>query len=65
MKKQMILFILTGILVNSACIAGNYMPQEQQPKIVTKGIRFCESTYPYEGGAVDSQFRSRTTESAK
>lgn len=58
MKKVLILktlavIVLTGVL--TPAYAGS-MPEGKTTKVITEGIRFCESTYPYNGGILIANF---------
>lgn len=58
MKKALILktlavIVLTGVL--TPAYAGS-MPAGKTTKVITEGIRFCESTYPYNGGILIANF---------
>ncbi|WP_052356413.1 beta-propeller domain-containing protein [Bacteroides timonensis] len=58
MKKALILktlavIVLTGVL--TPAYAGS-MPEGKTTKVITEGIRFCESTYPYNGGILIANF---------
>lgn len=58
MKKALILKVL--VLVALVAIltpvhAGN-MPKGETTNVITEGIRFCESTYPYNGGILIANF---------
>ena len=57
----MIKRILTLMCVFSALMAS----AQTGWKVVSEGLRFCESTYPYEGGNSDCQFWNGATESAE
>ena len=56
MKKQIISFVVTTLLATGGCLAADSLPQGQQERMVTEGIRFCESTYPYENGLLIANF---------
>lgn len=56
MKKQVISFCMVMVLTIGGCLAGNYVSQQQKQKVITQGIRFCESTYPYENGLLIANF---------
>lgn len=51
--KALVLITLATILVPTH--AGN-MPKDETTKVITEGIRFCESTYPYNGGILIANF---------
>lgn len=56
MKKQIISFMVTITLTIGGCLAANSLPQGQSEKMITEGIRFCESIYPYENGLLIANF---------
>lgn len=51
--KALVLITLAAILIPAH--AGN-MPKDETTKVITEGIRFCESTYPYNGGILIANF---------
>lgn len=56
MKRQLILFALIATLATGGCLAKANTPAGVQQKVLTEGIRFCESTYPYNGGLLIANF---------
>ncbi len=56
MKKQVISFIMVTVLSVGGCLAGNNVSPQQKQEVITEGIRFCESTYPYENGLLIANF---------
>ncbi|MCC8171861.1 MAG: hypothetical protein LIP00_08785 [Parabacteroides sp.] len=58
MKKTLNLKILVLVALAALSVpacAGN-KPKSETAKVITEGIRFCESTYPYNGGILIANF---------
>lgn len=58
MKKALILktLVLVALTTVLAPIYAKHTPKSETAKVITKGIRFCESTYPYNGGILIANF---------
>lgn len=73
MKIRICIISLVGLLSISlsSCKSGQKKseteatsPATPKTEVITEGIRFCESTYPYKGGLLIADFRNGRTEPA-
>lgn len=62
MKNKLTLFaslvsaLLVSVAVTSCQTKKNENKQEAEPIVITENLRFCESTYPYNGGILIANF---------
>lgn len=58
MKKALILkvLVLIALTVTLTPIYAGNKPESETTKVITERIRFCESTYPYNGGILIANF---------
>lgn len=52
MKIWNIAVVVVAVLAAAGCA----QPNEKQERVITQGLRFCESTYPYNGGILIANF---------